>query len=62
MRGQEEDGAGRAPHCVLPRLEVDALVLRHKMGLPSQQAGYAVGLAEADSELLHSRAVVSFGQ
>lgn len=49
-------------HRVLHRLEADTLVLRHKMGLTSRQAGYAMGLAEADFELLHSRAVLSLGQ
>ncbi|MCZ0974705.1 hypothetical protein O1L55_32465 [Streptomyces albulus] len=49
-------------HRVLHRLEADTLVLRHKMGLTPSQAGYAMGLAEADFELLHSRAVLSLGR
>ncbi|MFF5721395.1 hypothetical protein [Streptomyces buecherae] len=44
-------------HAMLDRLEADALVLRHKIGLTSQQAGHAMGLSEADFELLHNRAL-----
>ncbi|AUH40550.1 hypothetical protein CXR04_10085 [Streptomyces sp. CMB-StM0423] len=47
---------------VLPRLEADALVLRHKMGLTPHQASCAMGLAAADFELLHGRAVLSLRQ
>lgn len=47
---------------VLHRLEADALVLRHKMGLTHRQAAHAMGLAEADYELLHSRAVLNIEQ
>ncbi|MFH9674924.1 hypothetical protein ACH4L5_22020 [Streptomyces sp. NPDC017405] len=49
-------------HRMLHRLEADALVLRHKMGLTRCQAAHAMGLAEADFELLHSRAVLSIEQ
>ncbi|MEV5730770.1 hypothetical protein AB0N50_34045 [Streptomyces pharetrae] len=49
-------------HRVLHRLEADALLLRHKMGLTRCQSAHAMGLAEADFELLHSRAVLSLKQ
>ncbi|MBB5939948.1 hypothetical protein FHS42_007046 [Streptomyces zagrosensis] len=44
-------------HGILERLEADALVLRHKLGLTSQQAGYAMGMPAAEFELLRNRAV-----
>ncbi|MFD4994674.1 hypothetical protein [Streptomyces buecherae] len=50
------ESASRA-HTMLDRLEADALVLRHKVGLTARRAGHAMGLPEADFELLHSRAV-----
>ncbi|MEV0696072.1 hypothetical protein [Streptomyces sp. NPDC050388] len=48
-------------HRMLDRREADALVLRHKLGLTPRQAGHAMGLSEADFELLHSRAVRNLG-
>lgn len=49
-------------HRMLDRREADALVLRHKVGLTSQQAGHAMGLPEAEFDLLHSRAVRNLGK
>ncbi|MGM9335976.1 hypothetical protein [Streptomyces murinus] len=49
-------------HRALHRLEADTLVLRHKMGLTPRQAGRAMGLADADFQLLYTRAVLSLGQ
>ncbi|MFD4575764.1 hypothetical protein ACFWNK_12240 [Streptomyces sp. NPDC058417] len=49
-------------HRLRNRLEADTLVLRHKMGLTPRQASCAMGLAEADFKLLHSRAMLSLGQ
>ncbi|MFF7656432.1 hypothetical protein ACFZCY_42555 [Streptomyces sp. NPDC007983] len=44
-------------HHLLGRDEADALVLRYKLGLSPLQAGYAMGLSEADFELLRHRAL-----
>ncbi|MBO3676886.1 hypothetical protein [Streptomyces sp. NEAU-YJ-81] len=47
----------RGLHHLLGRDEADALVLRYKLGLSPGQAGYAMGLSEADFELLRHRAL-----
>ncbi|WP_330286076.1 hypothetical protein [Streptomyces sp. NBC_00576] len=48
--------AGRL-HGILERLEADALVLRHRLGLSAGQAAHAMGLHEAEFELLRTRAL-----
>ncbi|MFH0246208.1 hypothetical protein ACGRHY_28170 [Streptomyces sp. HK10] len=47
----------RRLHRLLDRLEADALVLRYKLGLSNEQAGRAMGLPEAQFELLRNRAL-----
>jgi hypothetical protein len=44
-------------HRLLDRDAADALVLRYKLGLSAREAGHAMGLPEADFELLRSRAL-----
>ncbi|MEU0844047.1 hypothetical protein ABZ370_31850 [Streptomyces sp. NPDC005962] len=47
----------RGLHHLLGRDQADALVLRYKLGLSPLQAGHAMGLSEADFELLRHRAL-----
>ncbi|MEU9413672.1 hypothetical protein AB0E08_49405 [Streptomyces sp. NPDC048281] len=44
-------------HEILERLEADALVLRHRLGISAAQAAHAMGLTEAEFELLRTRAL-----